>query len=274
MGVQPATLDTALQPAQPSADRTGPTATLNGSGTVAVAAGVPETIGGTAADAGGGRVGAVEVSTDGGASWHPASGRETWSYTWTPSASGSVAPLVRAADDSGNLGPGTQPPDTGPPPGGDPPGGDPPGGDPPGENPTPPGGGQTPPDGSPTPPGDGGGQDGPGGDTPGAPVRLGVGPARVRLSRAGTVKLRLTCPPGAAACRTRVALRRSGITIASGRRTIPAGTSRSLVLRLERGAGMVRRRGSLKVTVVATTAGRDDVDQVRAGLRLLRPSRN
>ena len=39
---------------------------------------------GTAADAGGGRVGAVEVSVDGGASWHPADGRETWSYTWTP----------------------------------------------------------------------------------------------------------------------------------------------------------------------------------------------
>ena len=279
MGVQPATLQTDLTPADPSTDRTGPTA--SGPATVAVAAGVPETIGGTAVDAGGGRVGAVEVSTDGGSSWHPANGRETWSYTWTPTGGGTVAPLVRAADDSGNLGPDTQPPDTGPPPGGDPPGGDPPGGDPPGGNP--PGGNPNPPGGNPpggggsggsgTPPGGSGGG-GAGGDTPAGPARLLVGPDRVRLSRTGTVKLRLTCPPGAAACRTRVALRRSGITIATGRTTIPAGKSRSLVLRLERGAGTVRRRGSLKVTVVATTAGRNDVDQVRAGLRLLRPSRN
>ena len=46
--------------------------------------GSPATLSGTATDAGGGRVGAVEVSVDGGVSWHPADGRETWSYTWTP----------------------------------------------------------------------------------------------------------------------------------------------------------------------------------------------
>jgi hypothetical protein len=277
MGVQPATLQTDLSPADPSADRTGPTASSPGA--VAVAAGVPETITGTAADAGGGRVGAVEVSTDGGSTWHPANGRESWSYTWTPSGTGTVAPLVRAADDSGNLGPGTQPPDTGPPPGGDPPGGDPPGGDPPGGDPpggNPPSGNPpsgNPPSGNPPGGGGGGGQDGPGGDTP-ADTRLRVGPGRVRLSRTGTVRLRLTCPAGTAACRTRVTLRRSGITLATARKTIPAGKSRSLELRLQRGMGEIRRRGSLKVTVVATTAGRDDVDQVRAGLRLLRPSRD
>jgi hypothetical protein len=280
MGVQPATLQTDLIPPSPSTDRTGPEASLNGPATVAVAAGVPETIGGTAADAGGGRVGAVEVSTDGGGSWHPANGRETWSYTWTPGSSGTVTPLVRAADDSGNLGPGTQPPDTGPPPGGDPPGGDPPGGDPPGGNPpggnppgaNPPGG--NPPGGDTTPPGGDDTPRGPGGDTPAGPVRLRVGPARVRVSRAGTVRLRLTCPAGDRACRTRVALRRSGITIATGRATIPAGKSRALVLRLERGMGEIRRRGSLKVKAVATTAGRDDVDAVRTSLKLLRPGRN
>ena len=103
MGAQPATLAVDLQPASPSTDRTPAVAALAGPATVAVTAGRPATIAGTAADAGGGRVGAVEVSVDGGASWHPADGRESWTYTWTPPASGPVAPLVRAADDSGNL---------------------------------------------------------------------------------------------------------------------------------------------------------------------------
>ena len=57
---------------------------------------------GTASDAGG-RVGAVEVSVDGGASWHLATGRETWSYAFTPSALGPVSIRARAADDSANL---------------------------------------------------------------------------------------------------------------------------------------------------------------------------
>ena len=57
---------------------------------------------GTASDVGG-RVGAVEVSVDGGASWHPASGRETWSYTFTPAGLGPIAIHARAADDSANL---------------------------------------------------------------------------------------------------------------------------------------------------------------------------
>ena len=41
-------------------------------------------ISGTATDTGGGVVGGVEVSTDGGTTWHPATGRGTWTYTWTP----------------------------------------------------------------------------------------------------------------------------------------------------------------------------------------------
>ena len=57
---------------------------------------------GTASDVGG-RVGAVEVSVDGGASWHPATGRETWSYTFTPAGLGAISIRARAADDSANL---------------------------------------------------------------------------------------------------------------------------------------------------------------------------
>ena len=50
------------------------------------------------------RVGAVEVSVDGGASWHPASGRESWSYTLDAGAPRRDDARSRAADDSANLG--------------------------------------------------------------------------------------------------------------------------------------------------------------------------
>ena len=60
------------------------------------------TISGTATDTGG-EVGGVEVSVDNGQTWHPASGRATWSYSWTPSAIGSVTIKTRAVDDSGRL---------------------------------------------------------------------------------------------------------------------------------------------------------------------------
>jgi hypothetical protein len=59
---------------------------------------------GTATDTGGGVVAGVEVSTDGGTTWHPASGTTSWSYTWTPRSSGSTTLLARATDDSANLG--------------------------------------------------------------------------------------------------------------------------------------------------------------------------
>ena len=50
----------------------------------------------------GGQVGGVEVSVDGGTTWHPATGTTSWSYTWTPSAPGhdhhpSRAPPTTAA---------------------------------------------------------------------------------------------------------------------------------------------------------------------------------
>ncbi len=63
---------------------------------------VPVTVTGTASDIGG-AVGGVEVSVDGGATWHPATGREVWSYIWTPDATGVATLKSRAVDDSGNL---------------------------------------------------------------------------------------------------------------------------------------------------------------------------
>jgi hypothetical protein len=103
MGVQPGTLRSPLVAATPSTDTTAPTVTINApaDGT-SVTAGTSVTVSGTAADTGG-VVGGVEVSTDGGATWRMATGRATWSYTWTPTTAGTVNIQVRAVDDSGNL---------------------------------------------------------------------------------------------------------------------------------------------------------------------------
>lgn len=104
MGIQPQTLMQSLAIASQSTDVTAPTSiitspTSSGSYTAAT----PITITGTASDSGGGHVAVVEVSTDGGDSWHRATGFETWSYTWTPLAGGTYDILSRAVDDSVNM---------------------------------------------------------------------------------------------------------------------------------------------------------------------------
>ena len=104
MGVQPATLQTGLVAASASIDFSPPSSTVVDPATGSnLQLGTPMTIGGTAADVAGGVVGGVEVSVDGGSTWHPATGRVTWSYDWTPSVLGPVTILSRAVDDSGNL---------------------------------------------------------------------------------------------------------------------------------------------------------------------------
>ena len=46
----------------------------------------------------------VEVSVDGGATWHPATGTEQWRYEWqVPDGSGAATILSCAVDDSVNL---------------------------------------------------------------------------------------------------------------------------------------------------------------------------
>ena len=105
MTVQPASLQSGLTAATASTDVTAPSSTIiapaNGS---TITSGSQVIITGTATDSGGGVVGGVEVSVDGGTTWHPANGRASWSYTWTTSGSGSVTITSRAVDDSGNLG--------------------------------------------------------------------------------------------------------------------------------------------------------------------------
>jgi hypothetical protein len=106
MSVQPTTLQAGLVTATKSTDTTPPTSAITSppAGS-SVPYGSPVTLMGTATDSGGGVVGAIEVSVDGGTTWHPATGRSQWSYSgWTPSTlSGSATVMVRASDDSANI---------------------------------------------------------------------------------------------------------------------------------------------------------------------------
>lgn len=104
MGVQPATLQAGLLPATKSTDTAPPSSTLTSPATgTSVQLGAAVTVTGTAADVGGGLVAGVEVSTDSGATWHPANGTTTWSYTWAANTLGTFSVLSRAVDDSANL---------------------------------------------------------------------------------------------------------------------------------------------------------------------------
>ena len=103
MNIQPSTLAAGLALAAPSTDVVAPTSTITSfTNGATFQAGVPVTIGGTATDAGG-VVAAVEVSTDGGATWHRAVGRSSWTYSWTPATTGPVVVQTRAVDDSANV---------------------------------------------------------------------------------------------------------------------------------------------------------------------------
>ena len=106
MGAQPSTLQTSplLIAASQTMDDMKPISSLTVASMVDI--GTPTTITGAAHDTGGGKVGGVEISVDSGSTWHPVSGRGTWTYSWTPTiiapADAPVHVLSRATDDSGN----------------------------------------------------------------------------------------------------------------------------------------------------------------------------
>src|SRR6185437_6909395 len=103
MGVQPASLQGGLVLASQSTDTTPPASVITAPKSGAsVTGGTAVTITGTATDSGG-QVGAVEVSVDGGTTWHPANGRASWTYAWMPGKAGTITLKSRAVDDSGNI---------------------------------------------------------------------------------------------------------------------------------------------------------------------------
>jgi hypothetical protein len=110
MGAQPASLMPGLTSAAASTDTTPPTSTITSpSQGVSFSDGSAVTISGTATDAGGGVVAGVEISTDGGSSWHSVTTMSaadtsiTWSYSWIAHGNPSATIETRAVDDSGNL---------------------------------------------------------------------------------------------------------------------------------------------------------------------------
>jgi hypothetical protein len=242
MGAHAGSLQTDLTRPSCSTDVEAPTSVIS-----STAGGI---VRGTATDSGGGRVGGVEVSTDGGATWHPADGRETWSYT--PSSGSNFR--SRAVDDSGNLegtgGASGSPGWCGASTGHGAPGGGSSGG---GST----GGGST------------GGASTSGSGTVSAPRAL-VTSRRVRASRKGMVQLSVACSSRGTACKTRLTLRRKGRVLAARRVVLSAGTRR-VQLYLSRST---RRRLALErvlqVTAVASVpdgAGHRTV--TRTSIRLL-----
>ncbi|HEX9505800.1 MAG TPA: LamG-like jellyroll fold domain-containing protein, partial [Acidimicrobiia bacterium] len=105
MHVQAATLQAGLVTPSASTDTTAPVSQITAPADGAnLPPGTPVTVTGTATDSGGGVVAGVEVSVDAGRTWHPATGRESWTYSFTPNANGSVVNVKsRAVDDSANL---------------------------------------------------------------------------------------------------------------------------------------------------------------------------
>jgi Domain of unknown function (DUF4082)/Cadherin-like domain/Bacterial Ig domain len=108
MGVQPQTLQASLVIASASTDHTPPTSRITSVSSTSVVEGQSITVNGTATDAGGGVVGAVQISLDGGKTWHVTSGQigtqtVTWSYTGKAPAPGTFSIETRAVDDSLNL---------------------------------------------------------------------------------------------------------------------------------------------------------------------------
>lgn len=103
MGIQPSTLQDDLVPASASTDSDPPNSTIQVPSDGASLSQEELIVRGGAVDEGGGVVAGVEVSVDNGGTWHPADGREAWSYRWTPAKPGRVTIFSRAVDDSGNL---------------------------------------------------------------------------------------------------------------------------------------------------------------------------
>ena len=110
MGVQPATLMSGMAAAAQSTDATPPISSITSPTPNAnFADGGAQTIAGTATDSGGGVVAGVEVSTDGGTTWHPATITTpdgvtvSWTYKWTAQGDPSTTIMSRATDDSGNV---------------------------------------------------------------------------------------------------------------------------------------------------------------------------
>jgi hypothetical protein len=107
MGVQPQTLQASLVIASQSTDHTPSTSTITNVSSTNMVEGQTVTVSGTATDVGG-VIGGVQISTDGGKTWHITSGQVgtqsvAWTYSFNAPAPGTYSLETRAVDDSLNL---------------------------------------------------------------------------------------------------------------------------------------------------------------------------
>jgi large repetitive protein len=102
MGVMPSTIQSGLI-ASTTSDNQPPATTITSPADNAILPGKIMMITGTCVDAGGGVVTGVEISIDGGGSWHPVNGTVNWTYVWQPPVSGTYNIIVRGWDDLCNL---------------------------------------------------------------------------------------------------------------------------------------------------------------------------
>ncbi len=110
MGAQPATLSSGLTAASAATVTTPPTSTIESpTQNATIADGSKVNVAGSATAAGGSVVAGVEVSTDGGATWQPATltgpaeQSVKWTYAWAAHGYPTTKILSRAVDDSGYL---------------------------------------------------------------------------------------------------------------------------------------------------------------------------
>ena len=105
--------------------------------------------------------------------------------------------------------------------------------------------------------------------------RVSVSPRKLRVSRNGTVTLRVTCPKTEKSCRVRLTLKLGRRVVAKKTLTVSGGRTRTVRLRLGvRARRSLNARRSLKATVVASA--RDQAGNTRTtstSIRLLAPRR-
>ena len=104
MGISASSLMAGLTQTTASSDTLAPSSVITSPAQGAsLPAGSNVTITGTATEAGGGILTAVQVSVDGGVTWLNATGTTSWSVAWTASGTGTINIRSRAFDDSGNV---------------------------------------------------------------------------------------------------------------------------------------------------------------------------
>ena len=102
MGVQPGSKQTDLVTAVASTDVIAPASAITTPATgTSLPVNTTVTISGTASDVN--PVAGVEVSVDGGQTWKVAVGTTNWSYSWTPTNTGTFSIRSRGYDDTGNM---------------------------------------------------------------------------------------------------------------------------------------------------------------------------